>query len=217
MQDAMSQLERFLHDTELPTLIAAGLAHAQFETVHPFLDGNGRVGRLLVTLLLCQRQVLTKPVLYLSTFLRRYRTRYFESLTAIRNDGAWEAWIKFFLDGIALSAREAADAAQRVHELRERDRARIMAASGGNNELRLLDELYRQPVVNAAWVERHLGVAPATANKVLERCEAAGVVRETTGKRRGRLYRYDEYVDLFDTPVTPMEQEETHAEPLGEG
>lgn len=211
MNDAMSALEKFLHETELPVLVTAGLAHAQFESIHPFLDGNGRTGRLLVSLLLCARGVLTRPVLHLSTYLRRHRARYFDHLMAVRDDGAWEPWLEFFLDGVATTAAEAAVTAQEVHRLRERDRQQLQSTAG-QYELQLLDALYRQPVVNANWVQRHLGVAPATANKVLARCEEAGILRETTGGRRNRLFRYDAYLDLFDTPIAPVEADATQTD-----
>lgn len=211
MNDAMSSLEKFLHQTELPVLVTAGLAHAQFETIHPFLDGNGRTGRLLVGLFLNARGVLSRPVLHLSTYLRRHRARYFDHLTAVRDEGAWEPWLEFFLDGVASTAAEAAVTAQQVQQLRERDRSTLQSVAG-TYELQLLDALYRQPLVNATWVQRRLHVAPATANKVLARCEAAGILRETTGGRRNRLFRYDEYLDLFDTPIAPVEDDATHTD-----
>ncbi len=198
MEQAMADLERYLHDRSLPVLLTAGLAHAQFETIHPFLDGNGRVGRLLVSLLLHERQVLTRPVLYLSTYLLRHRARYFEHLTAVREAGDWEAWVGFFLDGVLASAADAATTAERVHHLRETDRTAVTTTGGTANDLRLLDALYAQPLVNARWVEAHLDVSPTTANNMLERLGNAGVLRETTGKKRYRIYRYDRYVDLFE-------------------
>lgn len=198
MNDALSDLEKFLHTTDLPDLIVAGMAHAQFETIHPFLDGNGRTGRLLVSLLLHERETLTKPVLYLSTYLRQHQRDYFRHLTAVREEGDWEGWLEFFLSGVSESASTAATTAMRIHQIRDRDRQRLLDAGGLRHELALLDRLYRQPIVNSAWVERELEVAKATANKLLVRMEDAGVLRETTGFRRNRLFRYDEYIDLFD-------------------
>ena len=209
MEGAMADLERFLHHHDLPVLVTAGLAHAQLETVHPFLDGNGRVGRLLVTLLLCERKVLARPVLYLSTFLKRHRYPYFERLMAVRDNGDWEAWLQFFLEGVLETATEATETAQRIHELREADRRRVAEVGRGALELDLLDRLFAQPLVNGRWVSSHLGVSPTTANKVLDRLSAAGVVREVTGRRRNRVWRYDSYVALFDEPASPVEQDTT--------
>jgi Fic family protein len=206
---AMGELERFLHDRDLPVLVTAGLAHAQFETIHPFLDGNGRIGRLFVTLLLCERNVLAQPVLYLSTFLKRHRYQYFERLMAVRDNGEWEAWLKFFLEGVLETATEATTTAQRIHELRQADRRRVSEDGGGAHELDLLDRLFAQPLVNGGWVSSRLDVSPTTANKVLDRLTAAGVLREVTGRKRNRVWRYDSYVALFDEPATPVEQDAT--------
>lgn len=198
MKDSLSDLEKFLHATDLPVLVVAGLVHAQFETIHPFLDGNGRSGRLLISLLLHERRTLTKPVLYLSTYLKQHQRDYFRCLTAVREDGDWEGWLQFFLSGVSDSATNAADTAARIHRIREQDRQRLLDAGGHKHELALLDRLYRQPIVNGAWVERELGVAKATAIKLLGRMEEAGILRETTGFKRNRLFRYDEYVNVFD-------------------
>lgn len=178
MQAAMGELEQFWQETPMPVLIAAGLVHAQFETIHPFLDGSGRVGRLLVTLMLCNAGVLAEPVLYLSSFLRRHRAQYFELLTGLRQGGDWEAWLAFFLTGVAETA--AAAAADVVHRLRQADRTAVQA-TGDMNALVLLDRLYTQPIVSARWVERELEVVPATANKIVRNLEQAGVLTEMTG------------------------------------
>ena len=201
MQQAMSDLEKYLHESELPVLITAGLTHAQFETIHPFADGNGRTGRLLVSLLLQERGVLTKPVLYLSTYLKRHRTQYFEHLMAVREGGEWERWLDFFLDGVTESAEVATAAASAIHDLRDADRKRIGDAGGGTTDLRLLDSLYGQPLVNASWVAEHIGVTPTTSNKMLDRFSDVGVLREITGKKRYRVYRYDSYLNIFETPA----------------
>lgn len=198
MNDSLSDLEKFLHVTDLPVLVVAGLVHAQFETIHPFLDGNGRSGRLLISLLLHERKTLTKPVLYLSTYLKQHQRDYFHCLTAVREDGDWEGWLRFFLAGVSDSATNAAATATHIHQIREQDRQRLLDAGGQKHELALLDRLYRQPIVNSAWVERELDVAKATAHKLLTRMEATGILRETTGFKRNRLFRYDEYVNVFD-------------------
>lgn len=208
MQQAMSDLEKYVDGSDLPPLLVAGLAHAQFETIHPFLDGNGRTGRLLMSLLLHDRKVLTRPVLYLSTYLKQHRTEYFKRLMAVREDGDWEGWIGFFLDGVETSAAAAADTAAKVHDLREQDRRRVSEQGGSANDLRLLDSLYRQPLVNAAWIAERLDVVPQTANNMLDRFVKAGLLRETTGKKRNRLYRYDAYVELFDLPTAGGSEED---------
>lgn len=215
MSDAWSDLEKYIHATKddpvpsLPILIVCGLVHAQFETIHPFLDGNGRVGRLLITMLLCERQVLSTPVLNLSVYLRRHRTRYFEHLMAVRFDGAWEAWIAFFLQGMEETAREAANTAQALHAMRERHRSELRDAGGTTNDLALLDLLYSQPLVNAKWVTEQLRVTPPTANAIISRFETVGALREVTGKARNRMFRYDEYMHLFDLPPGSSPQDET--------
>lgn len=205
MNDSLSDLEKFLHTSDLPVLIVAGLAHAQFETIHPFLDGNGRSGCLLISLLLHERKTLTKPVLYLSTFLKQHQRDCFRCLTAVREDGDWEGRLAFFLNGVSNSAANAAATATRIHQMREQDRQRLADAGGRNNELALLDRLYTQPIVDSGWVERELNVAKATANKLVARMEVAGILRETTGFKRNRLYRYDEYVDVFEA-LASLEQ-----------
>jgi Fic family protein len=209
MSDAMSELEKYINRAPAPLLIAAGLAHAQFETIHPFLDGNGRTGRLMIGLFLHERQVLTRPVLYLSTYLKRHQSAYFERLTAVRAEGDWEGWLGFFLDGVQESATSAAVTAEAIHQVRETDRAEIVAVGGVGYDIAVLDQLFSQPLVNANWVERVLGVTTTTANKVLDRFCSANILRETTGNRRNRLYRYDEYVNLFET-TDAIEHDHTH-------
>jgi Fic family protein len=216
MEKAFTALERFIDSTKdssasLPILLVCGLAHAQFETIHPFLDGNGRMGRLLITLLLCERQALRTPVLYLSTYLRRHRVEYFDLLMRIRTDGAWEEWLVFFLTGLVEAAEQAADTAEAIHGLREEHRHLLEEAGGTLNDMALLDRLFGQPLVNAAWVVEHIRVSQPTANGMLNRFENAGILRETTGFKRNRVYRYDAYMALFDQPVTDVTAEETQA------
>ncbi len=213
MEAAMSALEGFVHDSKLPILVTAGLAHAQFETIHPFLDGNGRTGRMFISLLLHEREVLTKPVLYLSTFLKRHQARYFDHLTAVRRDGAWEGWIGYFLEGVAESAKGATQTAAAIHELRETDRSNLLVSGvgkAGKYDIALLDAMFSQPLVNSAWVQRELGVTSPTANKALERLCELNILREMTGAKRNRTYRYDAYLNLFET-ITPVELDDTHS------
>jgi Fic family protein len=214
MEAAFSELERYADSSRhnaaaLPLLVDCALVHAQFETIHPYLDGNGRMGRLLITLLLRERGVLEAPVLYLSTYLRRNRSKYFELLMEVRDHGTWEAWIDFFLKGIGETAAEAAQTAQKVHTMRETHRRDLEINGGTLNDLAVLDRLFSQPLVNAAWVERSIGVSQPTANAILARFEASGVLREVTGQRRNRVYRYDAYLTLFDQPIFEPSENET--------
>jgi Fic family protein len=216
MEKSFTALERFIDSTKdpstsLPILLVCGLAHAQFETIHPFLDGNGRMGRLLITLLLCERRALRTPVLYLSTYLRRHRVEYFDLLMRIRTDGAWEDWLVFFLTGLVEAAEQAADTAEAIHTLREEHRHRLEEAGGTLNDMALLDRLFGQPLVNAAWIVQQIMVSQPTANGMLNRFQSAGILRETTGFKRNRIYRYDAYMSLFDQPVTDVTAEETQA------
>jgi Fic family protein len=198
---ALGALETFLHQSDdLPLLVKIGLAHAQFETIHPFLDGNGRVGRLLITFLLCERQVLTKPVLYLSHYFKRHRQEYYERLQAVRNAGDFEGWIGFFLRGVAEVSLEAADTARRILALREEHRTAItqrMGRAAGNGH-RVLERLYEQPIVSVKDVEALLGTTFAGANQVVQRLAGLGILVEITGQARHRRFRYDAYVRLFD-------------------
>jgi cell filamentation protein, protein adenylyltransferase len=206
MKDALSRFERFLHaDLRLPLLIKAGLAHAQFETIHPFLDGNGRVGRLLITFLLVHGGPLRAPLLYLSHYLKLHRAEYYDRLTAIRTDGDWEGWMRFFLRGVANTADEATTTAERIFELRERHRALVLEGTGAKG-LKLLSALFQQPLVNVNRVSQTVEVTFPTANRLVGRFEELGLLREVTGQRRSRLFRYEPYLRLFDEPSPPPEE-----------
>jgi Fic family protein len=200
MHDALANFERYLHEETTPILVHAGLAHAQFETIHPFLDGNGRVGRLLITFLLYHRGVLQRPVLYLSGFLKRHRAEYYDRLTAIRDRGDWEGWLAFFLRGVAEAAEEATNTARAILQLRADHQAHMQDSGLERYGFRLLDLLFRYPVVNVRFVEQELGVAFNTANTLLERLAAAGLLEETTGGKRNRRFRYAPYLALFAQP-----------------
>jgi Fic family protein len=203
MRVSLDEFERFLHDDhQLPDLIYVGLAHAQFETIHPFFDGNGRVGRLLITFLLMHRGALHRPLLYLSVYLKENRAEYYDRLTAIRRRGEWEGWLRFFLRGVAETASEATTTAQRIFELRERHRAQVLNEQLGPNALKLLSILFASPIVNVNLVSSRLGVTFATANKLIGRFEDLGLVREITGQRRSRRFRYDPYLRLFHTGIS---------------
>jgi Fic family protein len=198
---ALGDLEAFLHkDDDIPLLIKIGVAHAQFETVHPFLDGNGRVGRLLVTFLLCERRVLAKPVLYLSHYLKAHRQEYYNRLQAVRESGDWEEWLEFFLRGVAEVSTQATETARRVLLLREQHRSLIAEALGraAGNGHRILEHLYEHPIVSAKQVQGLIGTTFAGANQIVHRLVATGILQEITGHARHRRFRYEPYVRLFD-------------------
>ena len=165
---------------------------------------------MFISLLLHERKVLAKPVLYLSTFLKRHQARYFDHLTAVRSAGAWEEWLAFFFEGVAESARGATDTATAIHQLREDDRTRTLSSGAGKYDVALHDTLFRQPLVNSNWVQQHLNVTSPTANKALERLCELEILREVTGNKRNRIYRYDAYVDLFES-VSRVEHDDTHS------
>jgi Fic family protein len=181
-------------------LIHAGLVHAQFETIHPFLDGNGRVGRLLITFLLCERKVLHRPLLYLSHHLKMHRAEYYDRLMAIRNDGNWEAWLKFFLRGVGEVSQEAIETARQIFALRDEHRQAINKDLGSNASaaFRLLDYLYEQPIISVRLVEHHVQSSFVTANKLVEQFMNLGILNETTGRQRNRRYAYAPYLALFE-------------------
>ena len=206
----LSALERFLHtDARLPLLVKIGLAHVQFETIHPFLDGNGRVGRLLISFLLCEQRVLLKPVLYLSHYFKRHRSMYYERLQAVRDEGAWEAWLAFFLEGVKEVSEQATETARQILSLRE-DHRRVIANTLGRvagNGHRVLDHLYEHPIVSVTDIETLTGTTYQAANDLVARLEGEGILREITGQMRNRRFRYQSYIDLFsDLTSEPQEQ-----------
>lgn len=195
----LGEWETFLHERSEPVLITAALAHAQFETIHPFLDGNGRVGRLLITLLLYERGVLARPLLYLSLYLKRNQTEYYDRLQTVREKGDWEAWVRFFLEGVRSSADESTHTTRRILTLREEDRARLIGeGKASGNLLRSLDHLFVQPITTPQLLAAALDVRYATANNLAARLVEIGVLAEMTGYRRNRRFVYQRYVDLFE-------------------
>ena len=198
--EALGDLERFLHaEDELPPLVRIGVAHAQFETIHPFLDGNGRVGRLLITFLLTERGILNKPVLYLSHYFRRNRQSYYDALQAVRDRGAWEEWLAFFLRGVEVVAGEAAETARKILQLREEHRSAINRRLGhaAGNGHKVLDSLYDRPILAVNDVRALTGTAYAAANGLVSRLVEAGILEEMTGYARNRRFRYAPYIALF--------------------
>lgn len=214
MKDALHDLENFLHeDGGYPTLIEVGLAHAQFETIHPFLDGNGRVGRLLNTFLLVHRGMLRQPLLYLSHFFKLHRTEYYDRLMAVRLKGDWEGWINFFLGGVVMTAREATETAEKLFELREAHRSLIIEKNLSQNGLTLLSHLFQRPLVNINLVASLLGSTFPTASRLVSSFEEMGLLHEITGQKRSRMFRYEPYLALFDDAVIGSASEESADDP----
>ena len=200
MNRALDQFERALHERPpYPLLINLGLAHAQFETIHPFLDGNGRIGRLLVTFLLCEYGVLKEPLLYLSIFFKEHRQDYYERLQAVRDDGDWEGWLAFFLEGVAKVANEATETARKIVRLREELRNALPPQLGrrAGNGLALLDQLFLHPVVAVKTVETLLHLSQPAALALVDALVDVGVLREASGRRRNRIFEFRHYLALF--------------------
>ena len=207
MEQALGELEQFMHEdsSHLPALIKAGLIHVQFETIHPFLDGNGRIGRLLVTLYLCVQGVLRQPLLYLSLYLKQHRQDYYRLLQEVREQGNWEAWLGFFLTAVADVANQAFDAATRMAALFDADRATIARSSDRpGSALQLHDALLRTPYATAQTLGVRTGLTAPTINAALADLVRLGVVEEVTGKRRGRVYSYRGYVEILSEGTEPL-------------
>ncbi|MDP2270207.1 MAG: Fic family protein [Archangium sp.] len=203
----LDAFERFMHEEEsrLPALIKAGLLHVQFETIHPFLDGNGRMGRLLVTLYLCVNDVLEKPLLYLSLYLKTHRADYYRLLQEVREHGAWEAWLEFFLDGITETANQAFDAATRIVELFKRDRERIAAeVERAGSALRVYDLLQQNPYATAKLLVGRTGLTAPTINAALADLQRLEILEEVTGRKRGRVFGYREYLKILNEGTNPL-------------
>jgi Fic family protein len=199
--DCMGDLEKFLHGQpeRTPAIVKAALAHVQFETIHPFLDGNGRVGRLLITLLLCVEGVLREPLLYLSLFLKQHRQQYYDLLDVVRKDGDWEGWLAFFAQAVKATAAGAVETARTLVELFRADRERIgTLGRAAGSALRVHHELQRRPVSNIAWLTRKTKLSAPTVGKALEGLGRLGIVRETTGRQRNRVFVYGRYLDLLN-------------------
>jgi Fic family protein len=207
LDDCLGSFERFLHtdDPGLPPLIRAGLAHVQFETIHPFLDGNGRLGRLLITLILVEAGVLREPILYLSLFLKSRRDNYYRLLQEVRQAGAWEAWMEFFLTGVAETAEQASETARDLIAMFEEHRQRIGGLGrSAPSALRVHEFMQARPIVTIQAVAHGLQTSFPTASGTLEKLAGLGIVRETTGKQRGRIYAYSDYLALLDRGTEPL-------------
>ena len=203
----MGDLEKYLHDqpSRTPVLLKAALSHVQFETIHPFLDGNGRLGRLLITFLLCTEGALSEPILYLSLYFKTHRDTYYDLLGRVRVDGDWEAWVTFFLQGVIETAEQAVKTAQRIMGLFNGDRSRIESmGQAASNVLRLHSYLQKKPVLEIPKAASEIGISQPTVTSALKRLEEIGVVREITGKARDRIYVYKEYLDILEEGTQPL-------------
>jgi cell filamentation protein, protein adenylyltransferase len=201
VEPAMSDLERFLHDqpTPSPVLVKAALAHVQFESIHPFLDGNGRVGRLLITLLLVDQGVLRRPLLYLSLYLKRNRDAYYDHLQRVRTEGVWEAWLRFFLEGVVEVAESTAATTRQIVEMIERDRVRIHELGrAAGTALRVHDLAVKRVVVKPRKAAQALRMSEPPVYGAIGRLEKIGILREVTGRARGKTYVYGEYMDTLN-------------------
>ena len=203
----LDSMERFLHDDKhgLPLLVEAGLVHVQFESIHPFLDGNGRLGRLLITLLLCAKGALKEPLLYLSLYFKLHRNQYYDHLQRIRTEGAWEEWLRFFLDGTATTAQEAAETATRILSLFSKDRQKIQKLGrSAASALRLHEFMQRKPIANIAAAAKALKLSIPTVTVSLNHLVRIGIVEEVTGKRRDRLFTYSRYFNIVSEGTEPL-------------
>jgi len=203
----MSDLEKYIHrsSNSVPLLVKVALIHHQFETIHPFLDGNGRLGRLLITLLLCSDGVIAEPILYLSLYLKTHRQEYYALLQKVREAGDWESWLHFFLSGVQDTAALATDAAREILGTIQTDRARITAIGrGGGSALQIHQYLERKPLAVIAEIARELNISAPTVTSALQNLEAIGIVREITGKKRGRIFVYDAYLKILERGTEPL-------------
>jgi cell filamentation protein, protein adenylyltransferase len=201
----LDPFERFLHDPVVPPLIRAGLAHVQFETIHPFLDGNGRLGRLLVTLMLCEAGVLRDPILYLSLFLKIRRDDYYRLLQEVRLQGSWESWMEFFLTGVPETAEQATSTAKELMILFDRDRQKIAEfGRAASSMLRVHELLQRRPIITIQAAAKDLKLSIPTVGSAIDSLIEIGIVHEITGKRRNRLFAYPRYLSQLDKGTEPL-------------
>ena len=198
--ESMSALEKFLHDIpeRTPILIKAALSHVQFETVHPFSDGNGRIGRLLITLLLCHEGVLRQPLLFLSLYFKQHRSQYFDLLMKVRQEGDWEAWLSFFVDGVREMAEGAVTTARRLNDIAQEDRKKIRdLGRKAGSALRIHQVLQGRPIANIPFLSSKTKISPPTVTGVLDALQKIGIVKEVTGRKRNRLYAYEKCLDIL--------------------
>ena len=207
VEDCMASLERSIHasDDDLPALVKAALAHAQFETIHPFLDGNGRVGRLLIVLMLFDAGVLDQPLLYLSLYFKQHRDEYYRLLGTVRSEGDWEAWLDFFLEGVENTAGSAVDTAHRLLALFDEDAAGVRTLGrAAANALRVFDALRNRPLADLNALTERTGASYPTVARAVEALENLGIVREITGRKRERVFAYTRYLDILNEGTEPL-------------
>lgn len=195
----LNNLEKFMHDkSPIPVLIKVGLIHAQFEAIHPFLDGNGRVGRLLITFYLCHEGILKKPLLYLSEYIMEHRYEYYEKLNAAHGKDDIEGWLKYFLDGVAVTSEKAAKVAIKIHNLRENDLEKVSKIRSSQKGIKLLNTLCKNPILQIKDVEKITGLKNPNAITMVSKFESLGILKETTGQKRNKVYEYRNYIKLFE-------------------
>jgi Fic family protein len=200
MMQSLDNLEKFLHSPQpMPTLIKIGLAHAQFETIHPFLDGNGRTGRLLITFFLCEQNILERPLLYISYYFKKYRSEYYDRLQAIRDSGSWEEWLKFFLRGVYEVAQEATATARKIVSLKEEHRQLLLEKMGrrSGNAIALLESLYFRPIFTVEHAQNITSLSYPNANTLIKNLCDVGILQEITGQKRNRAFSYEPYLKIF--------------------
>ena len=201
LMDCLGALELFLHDDPepFPALLKAALAHVQFETIHPFLDGNGRLGRLLITLILCEGKILSKPLLYLSLYFKTHRRYYYDLLNKVRLEGDWEAWLDFFAEAVIVTATQASDTAKKIHQLSQNDQGMIHTlGKASDSALKVQQALLERPLATSGWLVEKTKLTPATVNSSLEHLQRLGIVREVTKKKRNRLFSYEMYAEIIN-------------------
>lgn len=199
LNQCLSDFEKFLHDESLPVLIKAGLSHVQFETIHPFLDGNGRIGRLLITLLLCLGGMIDEPILYLSLYFKQNSNTYYELLQEVRQAGAWETWLEFFLEGVYISAKQAIKTAKQINALFEQDLQKIATLGRSKFSCELvLDYMKHLPQVTVPLIAKELGITAPTARSALNQMTSIGIISEVSNKKRDKVYVYRKYLCLLE-------------------
>jgi Fic family protein len=205
LMECLDAFEKYLHDDRLPLLVKLGLVHVQFETIHPFLDGNGRLGRLLLTLLLCESGVLREPLLYLSLYLKTNRDRYYELLQKVRLEGAWEEWLEFFLQGVVYTAEEASEMAAKLRQLFREDRVRIQGlGKASGTAIQVHDYLQSNLVCSIREIASGTSKTVASVTHALANLQQLGIVTETTGQRRNRVFVYQRCIDLIGAGTEPI-------------
>ena len=205
LNECLKDFESFLHDERLPVLIKAGLAHVQFETIHPFLDGNGRIGRLLITLLLCHGSILDEPILYLSLYLKQNRQKYYALLQEVREEGTWETWLEFFLEGICVSAAQAVKTAKNINTLFDKDMEKIKTLGRARFSCEQVWVYMKQlPQVTVSLLATELDMTPPTVRSAVSHLVSVGIIEEVSGKKRDKVYVYHQYLALLEEGAEPF-------------